>query len=45
MLDKVHELIQEVKAFKATSKEEIEISDEINYLVNFVNQSNRGIIR
>ena len=25
--------------------QKIEISDEIRYLVNFVNQSNRGIIR
>jgi UDP-N-acetylglucosamine acyltransferase len=40
----MHEELNTTQAIKKI-KEEIEMSDEINYLVNFVNQSNRGIIR
>ena len=40
----MHDELNTTQAIKKI-KEEIEMSDEINYLVNFVNQSNRGIIR
>jgi UDP-N-acetylglucosamine acyltransferase len=40
----MHDKLNTTQAIKKI-KEEIEMSDEINYLVNFVNQSNRGIIR
>jgi UDP-N-acetylglucosamine acyltransferase len=40
----MHNELNTTQAIKKI-KEEIEMSDEINYLVNFVNQSNRGIIR
>jgi len=40
----MHDELNITQAIKKI-EEEIEISDEIRYLVNFVNQSNRGIIR
>ena len=40
----MHDELNTTQAIKKI-KEEIKMSDEINYLVNFVNQSNRGIIR
>jgi acyl-[acyl carrier protein]--UDP-N-acetylglucosamine O-acyltransferase len=40
----MHDELNITQAIKKI-EEEIKISDEISYLVNFVNQSNRGIIR
>jgi UDP-N-acetylglucosamine acyltransferase len=40
----MHDELNTTQAIKKI-KEEIKMSNEINYLVNFVNQSNRGIIR
>ena len=40
----MHDELNTTQAIKKI-KEKIKMSDEINYLVNFVNQSNRGIIR
>ena len=40
----MHDKLNTAQAIKKI-EEEIEISDEIRYLVNFVNQSDRGIIR
>jgi len=40
----MHDELNIIQAIKKI-EEEIKISDEIRYLVNFVNQSNRGIIR
>ena len=40
----MHDELNTTQAIKKI-EEEIEMSDEIRYLVNFVNQSNRGIIR
>jgi UDP-N-acetylglucosamine acyltransferase len=40
----MHDELNITQAIKKI-EEEIEMSDDIRYLVNFVNQSNRGIIR
>ena len=40
----IHDELNITQAIKKI-EEEIEMSDEVRYLVNFVNQSNRGIIR
>jgi acyl-[acyl carrier protein]--UDP-N-acetylglucosamine O-acyltransferase len=40
----MHDELNIIQAIKKI-EEEIKMSDEIRYLVNFVNQSNRGIIR
>ena len=40
----MHDELNTTQAIKKI-KEEIEMTDEIHYLINFVNQSNRGIIR
>ena len=40
----MHDELNTAQAIKKI-EEEIEISDEIRYLINFVNQSDRGIIR
>jgi len=40
----MHDELNTTQAIKKI-EEEIEMSDEIRYLINFVNQSDRGIIR